>query len=232
MKQDNERTAAGGILHDLDDIRSLLDDSISDDEIPVLEDAVGVVSPLRDADAAADTAGLPLDADELERIPVLDDPIAADEDEDEDEDEAAEPPATVPDWNVAATAAPVSSLVHEFVPPATTTAELLAVEELKLAIRNRIDATLKRWVNETLEREMTLLRARLLEVVHDEVHGYLASRIDRDDVSTRTESGRASSSGKDRASSSGKDRASPSGKDRASFSNRDHVSAPETDDGE
>jgi hypothetical protein len=182
MKQDNERSTAGGILHDLDHIRSLLDDSISEDEIPVLEDAVGssAMAP-RGREAGVDGADadeLSLDPDELAMIPVLDDPIAGDED-DEDDEEDDPTPAVTPDWNAAAIAAPVASLVHELVPPATTTAELLAVEALQLAIRNRIDATLKRWVNETLEREMTLLRARILEVVHDEVHGYLAGRIDR-----------------------------------------------------
>jgi hypothetical protein len=193
MKQDNERTAAGGILHDLDDIRSLLDESISGDEIPVLEDAVGMaeLASLVREESAGGADELALDADELALIPVLDDPIAGDE----DEDEGDEIPDAVPGWHRDAVA-PAASIAHEPVPHATTAAELLAVEELQLAIRNRIDATLKRWVNETLAREMTLLRARLLEVVHDEVHGYLASRIDRGDASA-DERGGAPAPGRD-----------------------------------
>ena len=116
---------------------------------------MGVYSAATPGVDGADADELSLDPDELAMIPVLDDPLAGDED-DEDDEEDDPTPAVTPDWNAAAIAAPVASLVHELVPPATTTAELLAVEALQLAIRNRIDATLKRWVNETLERLVEL----------------------------------------------------------------------------
>ena len=185
MNQGNDHNAASGLLTELDDIRSLLDESLPDDAIPVLEDAVEGAEAdfpiVRDA-AAAETE-LPLEPAELARIPLLDDPIP-DFGEDDLEELADDEPFAGDDafGEPSFEQASASREGPAPFPPGATVAELLAAQELQTAVRNRIDETLERWVNETLQQELTLLRARLLEAVRAEVHEYVAAQINRANV--------------------------------------------------
>jgi len=214
MNHGNDRTSASGLLHELDDIRSLLDDALPDDAIPVLEDAVEIVEP-----AAAPTeegtgldAEAPLDAVDLAHIPLLQDAIPEvveeegfddsfdrlfDETFEAPHDEAfdasldAEPDASFDDeqheeetafgdysFLRAVTPPPVQPGPAPF-PPGATVTELLAAQELQTAIRNRVDATFEHWLNDTLQQELNLLRARLLEAVRAEVHEFVTQQINR-----------------------------------------------------
>jgi hypothetical protein len=197
MSQADEHSAASGLLTELDDIRSLLDDSLPEDAIPVLEDAVSDIEPIREPAAfrtgdAADELEPPLDPADLEGIPLLDDAIPdgdevleewADAEPFEDEPEYAtvEPAAIVVAEAPAAAAVTPREAPAPF-PPGASVAELLAAQELQTAVRNRVDAIFERWLTDTLQQELNLLRARLLEAVRAEVHEYVTTQIQRSNV--------------------------------------------------
>jgi hypothetical protein len=196
MNPDNDRTSASGLLHELDDIRSLLDEALPDDAIPVLEDAVEIVEP---AAAPAEATGpldleTALDPEELEHIPLLQDAIpdvleeeAFDESFDQAFDDESLADDIVPEAitfePVRDPAAPTPGATP--FPTGATVTELLAAQELQTAIRNRVDATFDHWLNDTLQGELNLLRARLLEAVRAEVHEFVTQQINRDNATGR-----------------------------------------------
>jgi hypothetical protein len=226
MNHGNDRTSASGLLHELDDIRSLLEDALPDDAIPVLEDAVEIVEPAAPPteDATGFATEAPLDAADLAHIPLLQDAIpevvedeAFDEsfdatldeyfdksyDESCDEspdarfdepfgasldaesgpsfdDEALEKTTAFGDYSFEPDLTPPAAHPGPApFPPGATVTELLAAQELQTAIRNRIDATFEHWLNDTLQQELNLLRARLLEAVRAEVHEFVTQQINR-----------------------------------------------------
>jgi len=161
MSHPEDRRAATGLLDDLDDIRSLLDDQ-SPDDIPVLEDAV----ELADAE-----------------IPLLDDPIAPDMDEVALFDDAIsllpEAESFAEQTYQEVRVAPASREPSGSLTDGGTITEALVSRGLETAIRARIDATLEHWVNETLQVELALLRARLQEAVRAEVETFITDEINR-----------------------------------------------------
>jgi len=214
MNHGNDRTSASGLLHELDDIRSLLEDALPDDAIPVLEDAVEIVEPAAPPtdDATGFDGEAPLDAADLAHIPLLQDAIPEvveeegfddsfdrlfDETFEAPHDEAfdasldAEPDASFDDEALEKTTSfgdysfepavtpPAAYPGPAPFPPGATVTELLAAQELQTAIRNRVDATFEHWLNDTLQQELNLLRARLLEAVRAEVHEFVTQQINR-----------------------------------------------------
>lgn len=144
MKQADERDQASGLLHELDGLRSLLEEqeqgaaaatatapgrlpaesaALADDVIPLLDDAIDLPEP---------------------EIPVLDDVIE---------------PAVFADGE--------------------TVTERLVQRGLEAAIQARIDATFEHWVQETLQVELALLRARLQDAVKTEIEAYVSQEIRR-----------------------------------------------------
>jgi len=196
MSQGKDHTSTSGLLHELDDIRSLLDDALPDDAIPVLEDAVEIVEPA--AAPADDTHFLDvetrLDSTELEHIPLLQDAIPEVVEEDSFDEYFAQAfeEAPLEDATAREEAAfePQEIALGPSVgaapfPPGATVAELLAAQELQTAIRNRVDATFDHWLNDTLQQELNLLRARLLEAVRAEVHEFVTQQINRNNATGR-----------------------------------------------
>jgi len=167
MSHANDRHTATGLLDELDDIRALLDDGHADEHIPVLEDAVD-----------------PPDHD----IPVLDDPIVGSMQPFDgpeaglpvvESDSVAEFAAFTrrPAWTDLPLA-PVDIPSHA---PRVSDAftERLIGQGLGAAIQARIDATLEHWVNETLQVELALLRARLQDAVKTEIEAFVSAEIRR-----------------------------------------------------
>jgi hypothetical protein len=167
MSQPGDRATAHGLLDELDDIRSLLEEPGTAARIPVLEDAVDVPEdgvpalahpvPAADAEVAAHEPAFPLSD------PSAEAEFAA----------FSRPPAweDIPELPRQHERA-VGSLAD-----GGTLTERLVGKGLDAAIRSRIDATLEHWVNETLQVELALLRARLQDAVRTEVEAFISQEI-------------------------------------------------------
>jgi len=144
MNQADERDQASGLLHELDGLRSLLEEqeqaaaaatttaldrspaedaAVADDVIPLLDDAIDLPAP---------------------EIPILEDVIE---------------PVVFADGE--------------------TVTERLVQQGLEAAIQARIDATFEHWVQETLQVELALLRARLQDAVKTEIEAFVSQEIRR-----------------------------------------------------
>jgi hypothetical protein len=173
MSESGERNPASGLLHDLDDIRSLLEerqgeiDDGAEEYIPLLDDAV---DPPENA------------------IPVLEDALPPSDEETPLPDDGFAAFTRPPDWEN----------LPDILPPPTprlagavfgdgdTITERLVSQGLDAALRARIDATLEHWINETLQVELALLRARLQDAVKTEIEAFISQEINRSIVTGKT----------------------------------------------
>jgi len=145
MSQADERDQASGLLHELDGLRSLLDE------------------PEQAAASATSTAAL--DYPPIERAEPADDDI----------------PLLHDAIDVPEAAIPVLEDVIEPVAFADgeTITERLVQQGLEAAVQARIDATFEHWVQETLQVELALLRARLQDAVKTEIEAFISQEIRR-----------------------------------------------------
>lgn len=182
MSQPGEGNPASGLLHDLDDIRSLLEepgaDALADGEasIPVLADAIDIPDS---AIPVLEDVLLPGEAP----VQLIDDALSADPATLEADFSAFTRPPRWSDLPDALTepATPVdqAAVAMEPLVGGDTLTERLVGQGLDAAIRARIDATLEHWVNETLQVELALLRARLQDAVKTEIEAFISQEIHR-----------------------------------------------------
>ena len=134
MTRPTDQDPAARLLDELATIRTLLDESFREEDIPLLDDPVLEDPVLED--------------------PVLDDPML--------EIAPGSPAQPAPR---SATAVPID------------TDQPLLASELDAAIRDGIDAAIRGWLEDTLPRELDILRGRLLATVRSEVSARLASHL-------------------------------------------------------
>jgi hypothetical protein len=144
MNQADERDQASGLLHELDGLRSLLDEH---EQAMASAPATARDYPPTEAAGAADDV-----------IPLLDDAIDL-------------PEVEIP-------------VLEDVIEPVVfgdgeTVTERLVARGLDAAIQARIDATFEHWVQETLQVELALLRARLQDAVKTEIEAFVSQEIRR-----------------------------------------------------
>ncbi|MBX3706467.1 MAG: hypothetical protein KF911_07500 [Pseudomonadales bacterium] len=137
MTPQDEHGTRNGLLGELDDLRTILDDGIADEDIPVLEDEI-----------VDDGAVVPL----LPDLPAQG--LSDDMTPETSPREPSPPEPSLPAPSIPALAPP------ELSPP-----ENSAMIEAR--IEARIDALLDAWVRETLEPELDALRTRLLDAARE-----------------------------------------------------------------
>ena len=167
MSQPGDRATTNGLLDELDDIRSLLEEPGNAALIPVLEDAVEL------PDHAVPVLMHPALAADDEVAPH--EPAAPLSDSSAEEEFAAfsRPPA----WEDIPELPRQRERPAGFLADGDTLTERLVGKGLDAAIRSRIDATLEHWINETLQVELALLRARLQDAVRTEIEAFISQEI-------------------------------------------------------
>jgi len=167
MSQPGDRATTNGLLDELDDIRSLLEEPGTAARIPVLEDAVEVPDDAVPLLSRAEPATV---QETWHREPTS--PLS---DSDPEAEFAAfsRPPA----WADISELPPQRERTAGLPAGGDTLTERLVGKGLDAAIRARLDATLEHWINETLQVELALLRARLQDAVRTEIEAFISREI-------------------------------------------------------